>query len=223
MRNNMYKNFEGNINGVIYNDPVEFNKALITSGFDMDEDLIVSYKFVASQDNIEKDKEEPKYISDDTLKYVPESRYIKNVDSESDTLIDDELSEKLKCASNKSEISRNICKRIKDFDSKIESNLLYINELKSDVEKLNEKISSINSQIETFQCANNNYYLNKKYYININDLLEYSGEEISKEKENSCNCGSECKCKEKNKIEDNDTIRVKMDSFDELVEYFLKN
>ena len=147
------------------------------------------------------------------------------------------MENKLKCATNKHDIKRNVCKRISDFINKIEDNLLHINELKSDYKKLDEKMKLIGSQIKTLDDANNNYYLNKEYYTNIKNLLD-TPVDIP---ETKCECKCEpceCKCDNKN---NNDKLSLK-DIYDmspyelakylnkrkiytlaDLVEYFLKN
>ena len=142
----------------------------------------------------------------------------------------------LKCASNKSDIKRNVCKKIVDFGNRIEDNLLHINELKSDYKKLDEKMKLINSQIQTLDDANNNYYLNKEYYTNIKNLLDRPVD--IPETEENCNCGcdsGECKCKDKNTTTLKDIYDMspeelarylnkrKIFTLADLVEYFLKN
>ena len=100
---------------------------------------------------------------------------------------------KLKFASNKSEIERNVYNKIEYFTNLINSNLLQINELKSEFKKLEEEIYLINSQIKTLDNANNNYYLNKEYYTNIAKYLEDEQTPVeTQEKKESCDCGDKC-------------------------------
>lgn len=234
------KKFEGNINGKIYTDEKEFDKALST--LEKTDDMFVSYRYV-SVDGVQ---DEPKLLEnkvnnktaiESNKNYVSESRYVKNINNKKDVELDDELTNAIKCATNKSDIKRNICKKIADFSKKIDDNLLHINELKSEYKKLDEKMKLVNSQIQTLDNANNNYYLNKEYYTNIKNLLDTPVDIPETKEECNCGCdGADCKCKEKNT-----TLTLKdiyeMSPYDlakylnkrkiytlaDLVEYFLKN
>ena len=194
------KKFEGNINGKIYTDEKEFDKALST--LERSDNMYVSYRYVSVPDT----KDEPKLLENKNKNkvaiecnknYVSENQYVRNINNKKDVELDVELTNTLKCASNKSDIKRNVCKKIVDFDNKIEDNLIHINELKSDYKKLDEKMKLINSQIQTLDDANNNYYLNKEYYTNIKNLID-TPVDIPESKE-ECNCGDDCKCNEKSK------------------------
>ena len=238
------KKFEGNINGKIYTDDKEFNKALLE--LEKTDDMFVSYKFTSVPDEsnaVDSSKEidnrpaDVKYAIRCDKNYVSENQYIKNITNEKDVKLNIDLENKLKCATNKHDIKRNVCKRISDFVNKIEDNLLHINELKSDYKKLDEKMKLISSQIKTLDDANNNYYLNKEYYTNIKNLLDTPVD--IPETKCECNCDPcECKCNNKN---NNDKLSLK-DIYDmspyelakylnkrkiytlaDLVEYFLKN
>ena len=195
------KKFEGNINGKIYTDEKEFDKALST--LERSDNMYVSYRYVSVPDDT---KDEPKLLENKSenktaiecnKNYVSENQYIRNINNKKDVELDVELTNTLKCASNKSDIKRNVCKKIVDFDNKIEDNLIHINELKLDYKRLDEKLKLINSQIQTLDDANNNYYLNKEYYTNIKNLID-TPVDIPESKE-KCNCGDDCKCNEKNK------------------------
>lgn len=198
--------FEGKINGIDYTDEKEFFDDL--SKLNKTDDLCVSYKYVSTSDVLD-DKIEQMDNRNfvDYTKYVRDNEYIRNITYKNDVNPDDELINKLKCASNKSEIKRNVYKKLEDFTNLISSNLLQINELKSDYKKLEEKINLINSQIKTLDNANNNYYLNKEYYTNIAKCLEAWIEdepthvEKHEEKEN-CDygdkCCDKCNCNDKN-------------------------
>lgn len=238
------RKFEGNINGKIYTDDKEFNKALFE--LENTDDMYVSYKFTSVPDEsnvVDSSKEidnrpaDVKYTIKCDKNYVSENQYIKNITNEKDVKLNIDLENKLKCATNKHDIKSNVCKRISDFVNKIEDNLLHINELKSDYKKLDEKMKLISSQIKTLDDANNNYYLNKEYYTNIKNLLDTPVD--IPETKCECNCDPcECKCDNKN---NNDTLSLK-DIYDmspyelakylnkrkiytlaDLVEYFLKN
>ena len=229
------KKFEGNINGTIYTDEKEFDKALAT--LERTDDMFVSYRYVSVPDlKIETDQKDATPI-ECNKNYVSERLYVKNINNKNDIELDEELMNRLKCASNKSEIKHNVCKKIVNFDSKIEDNLIHINELKSDYKKLDEKLRLINSQIQTLDDANNNYYLNKEYYVNIKNLLD-TPVDIPEEK---CACGcneGECKCNDQNKnkmptlkdvydMTPYDLARYlnkrKIFTLADLVEHFLKN
>ena len=240
------KRFEGNINGKVYTDEKEFDKALST--LERTEDMFVSYKYVSVPDV----NDEPKLLEntntcktaiDCNKNYVAESQYVKNITNKNDVELDEELVNKLKLATNKSDIKHNVCKKIVDFDNKINANLLNINEMKSDYAKLEEKMNLINNQIQTLDNANNNYYLNKEYYTNIKNLLD-TPVDIPETKEEcgcSCNCnGSSCTCG-KQDDKKSETISLKdvynMSPYDlarylnkrkiftlsDLVEHFIKN
>lgn len=235
------RKFEGNINGKIYTDEKEFDKALST--LERSDNMYVSYRYVSVPDT----KDEPKLLENKNKNkvaiecnknYVSENQYVRNINNKKDVELDDELTNTLKCASNKSDIKRNVCKKIADFGSKIEDNLLHINELKSDYKKLDEKMKLINSQIQTLDDANNNYYLNKEYYTNIKNLLD-TPVDIPETKEDYDNCGcdsGECECKSKNTTPTLKDIydmspeelarylnKRKIFTLADLVEYFLKN
>lgn len=189
------RKFEGNINGKIYTDEIEFNKVI--AEWDGTKDMSVSYRFTYVPDV--KDVSKLSEVKIDKVcnnNLISESEYVKNISNKSEVELDSNLINKLKNASNKSDIELNVCKRITDFDNKISDNLLHINELKSDYKKLDEKMKLINSQIKTLDDANNNYYLNKEYYTNIKNLVN-TPEEVSEIKEESgcaCKCGDNCKC-----------------------------
>ena len=185
--------FEGKINGINYTDEKEFFDDL--SKLKKTDDLCVSYRYVsvpgALDDKIEQ-TDNRNFV--DYTKYVRDNEYVRNITQKNDVNPDDELINKLKNASNKSEIKRNVYKKLEDFTNLISSNLLQINELKSDYKKLEEKINLINSQIKTLDNANNNYYLNKEYYTNITKYLEDELTPVieKQEKKDDCDCGDKC-------------------------------
>ena len=218
------RKFEGNINGKIYIDEKEFDKALLL--MDDKDDMFVSYRYISAPDI----KVNENYVSED--------QYVKNITNKEDVGLDAELVFKLKEASNKSEIKDVVNKKIEEFDSRISSNLLSINNLKSDCAELEEKIKNINNQIRTLDNANNNYYLNKKYYTNIKELIEGPYRSEVKE-ECCCGCGDgKCSCGSENPEEKKTDITTIKEHFNsalnnpnkkdvlsdlsELVEYFLK-
>lgn len=209
------KQFEGNINGKVYTDKNEFDKALLS--LDKTDNVYVAYKYINVPDV--KSSSEPKEIMGDN-NYVSENLYVKNITNKKDIELDDELMSKLKYASNKSSIKETVCNKIASFDSKISDNLLHINELKSDYKKLEEKIKLINGQIRTLDDANNNYYLNKEYYTNIKNLLETVNvsekSEVPETKECGCSCEldcecGQCKCGEHNKCEKKKEESISLD------------
>lgn len=224
------RKFEGIINGKSYTNYDEFNKAL--SLLEDTDNINVSYKYVS----VPETKDEPKITEskiniDCDKNYVSENQYVKSVSDKKDVELDDTLVEKLKSASNKSDIKLVACRKIANFDSMIEDNLLHINELKTDCKKLEEKIKLINSQIKTLDDANNNYYLNKEYYTNIKNLIDTptttNGTETKKE------CG--CKCEKEdttiplNEIYDMAESELEkylnknnIHTISDLAEYFLK-
>ena len=195
--------FEGTINGKVYTDEKEFYYDL--SKLNKTDDLCVSYRYVsvpgALDDKIEQ-TDNRNFI--DYTKYVRDNEYVRNITQKNDVNPDDELINKLKYASNKSEIKRNVYKKLEDFTNLISNNLLKINELKSDYKKFEEKINLINSQIKTLDNANNNYYLNKEYYTNILKYLENSLTPVieKQEEKESCDCEDRCcnKCNCDDKI-----------------------
>ena len=218
------RKFEGRINGKIYTNYDEFNKAL-TEIKDTD-NMSVSYEFVSVPDKAED--------LDCENKYVSENQYVKIITNKKDVELEDDLVEKLKSASNKSDIKNVVYKKIVDFGNRIEDNLLHINELKSDYKKLEEKIKLINNQIKTLDDANNNYYLNKEYYTNIKNLIDTPTPTNNTETKKECSCG--CKCEEDGEILSLDEIcdmaenelekylnKNNIHTISDLVEYFLKN
>ena len=222
------KVFEGNINGKTYTDEKEFNKALFALDSD---DVYVSYRYVTVPNTNKEVKSKDTGIRlPDSEKYVPESQYVKNITNAKEVELDVELTNKLKTASNKSDIRENVYKKINSFDNKISDNLLHINELKSDYKKLEEKIKLIDSQIKTLDDANNNYYLNKEYYTNIKNLLEEpEAVDINKQKEGTCNCdhdcecGGDCKCGKHNKCENKKSDLTSLEELLDIEKYLNKN
>lgn len=241
--------FEGNINGIVYTDEKEFFDVL--SKLKKTDDLCVSYKYVSVPGALDVKVEQTdngnkfqKFVWQtdnrnfiDYTKYVRDNEYVRNIVYKNDVNPDDELINKLKNASNKSEIKRDVNKRLEYFNNLISSNLLKINELKSDYKKLEEKINLINSQIKTLDNANNNYYLNKEYYTNIVKCLEDELTPVEKqEKKESCDCGDKCcdncNCNDKklNISLDEDFAKTPREvlenlniyNLSDLVEYFLK-
>jgi hypothetical protein len=224
------KKFWGDINGKLYTDKDEFDKAL--AALDNTDDICVSYKYVTVMDVAgEITAEDDKSAIECIKNYVSENEYIKHITHKADVELNDNLINRLKSADNKSDIKDVVCNKIMGFDAKIEDNLLHINELKSDYKKLNEKIKLINNQIKTLDDANNNYYLHKEYYTNIKNLVELPDDERKNEgcvyiKENEC---------------DNETItfediynmtpyalaeylkKKKINTLSDLVEYFINN
>lgn len=225
------RKFEGNINGKVYTDEKEFSNAILE--VDDSGDMYVSYKYISVPDIKDESKIVEDNIDKDSDIFVGESQYIKTIINKSE--LDEDLIDKLKIASNKSDIYRNVCNKIEDFDSRIEDNLLHINELKSDYKKLDEKIKLINSQIKTLDDANNNYYLQKEYYTNIKKLVtDNISVETKKEKDNE-DSTCECKCDDNKEIislkkiydmtpQELAKYLNKKNIYDlaELVEYFLK-
>ena len=191
--------FEGKINGINYTDEKEFFDVL--SKLKKTDNLCVSYRYVSVPGALDVNVEQTdngnkfqKFVWQtdnrnfiDYTKYVRDSEYVRNIVYKNDVNPDDKLINKLKNASNKSEIKRDVNKRLEYFNNLISSNLLKINELKSDYKKLEEKINLINSQIKTLDNANNNYYLNKEYYTNIAKCLEDELTPVeTQEKKESC-------------------------------------
>ena len=240
------KKFEGNINGKIYTDKEEFEKALLS--MDDTGDVCVSYKYVSVSDT--NDNSKLTYDTTPIRNYISEDQYVKNITDKKDVDLDDELIFKIKNSNNKSHIKDVVSKKITYFDNKISNNLLHINDLKSDRDKLEEKMIMINNQIKTLDDANNNYYLNKEYYTKIDDqLIETTDASDSKDEnecgcecnnDNECACGcdsNECKCgTDKDKvITINDIYKMspyelvkhfhnkKVYTLGDLVEYFIKN
>ena len=190
------RKFEGNINGKIYTDEKEFNKALLE--WDGKEDMSVSYQYISVPDEIYETKLLDSNLKKECNNFVAESDYVKNVSNKSDVELDSNLINKLKNASNKSDIELNVCKKINDFDNKISDNLLRINDLKADYKKHEENIKLINSQIKTLDDANNNYYLHKEYYTNIKDLFVTPVDVNESKEESGCTCG--CACDDKKEM-----------------------
>jgi hypothetical protein len=196
------KKFEGNINGKIYTDKEEFDKAILS--LDETDDINVSYSYISVFDNKEC------MIKDDS-NYVSENQYVKIINNEDDVIVDDELIDKLKNAPNKSEIKQKVYDKIVEADFHIEDNLLRIKSLESDYRKLGDKIKNLNNEIEfvlgeikKLEDANNNYYLYKDYYTNIKNLLDTITFENIMETNDECDCKcnvNECKCD--NKVKEN--------------------
>ena len=149
------RKFEGNINGKIYTDKKEFEKALLS--MDDTGDVCVSYKYVSVSDT--NDNSKLTYDTTPIRNYISEDQYVKNITDKKDVALDAELINKLKNANNKSHIKDVVGEKITYFDNKISNNLLHISDLKSDRDKLEEKMIMINNQIKTLDDANNNYYL----------------------------------------------------------------
>ena len=241
--------FEGKINGINYTDEKEFFDDL--SKLKKTDDLCVSYRYIsvpgALDDNIEQTDNSNRFQKSvwktdnrnfiDYTKYVRDNEYVRNITQKNDVNPDDELINKLKFASNKSEIERNVYNKIEYFTNLINSNLLQINELKSEFKKLEEEIYLINSQIKTLNNANNNYYLNREYYTNIAKYLEDEQTPVeTQEKKESCDCGDKCcdkcNCNDKNlkTLLDDCLVMTPRDvlenlsnyNLSDLVDYFLK-
>lgn len=223
--------FEGTINGKVYTDEKEFNDAL--AKLDKTDYRCISYRYVsvpgALYDKVEQ-TDNRNFV--DYTKYVRDNEYVRNITQKNDVNPDDELINKLKFASNKSEIECNVYNKLENFTNLINRNLLKINELKSDYKKLEEKINLINSQIKTLDDVNNNYYLNKEYYTNILKYLENSLTPVvekQEEKEN-CDCGNKCNCNKDLKSSCDEFVKtpievlenLKIYNLSDLVDYFLK-
>lgn len=231
------RKFEGLINGKIYTDVNEFSRDLLNLNVDENGNVSVSYSYVTENDSNECDDTDVKKPEI----YISEEQLFKNITNKNDVEPDSNLIDKLKIANNKSDIKNIVCKKIENFNNKIEDNLLHINELKSDYKKLDEKIKLINSQIKTLDDANNNYYLQKEYYTNIKNLVN-TPEETDKVDSvcnvcacGKCNCECEGKCKEKREVISLKDIYEmtpkefskylndnKMYNLADLIEYFIK-
>ena len=232
------RKFEGLINGKIYTDEKEFWRDLLKLNVNESGNVSVSYSYITSNDSNECDDTDVKKSEI----YITEDQLFKNITNKNDVEPDSNLIDRLKIANNKSYIKNIACKKIEDFNNKIEDNLLHINELKSDYKKLDEKIKLINSQIKTLDDANNNYYLQKEYYTNIKNLVDVS-EETDKTDSGCdvcscdvCKCECEGKCKEKiDVLSLKDIYEMspkefykylndkKMYNLSDLMEYFIKN
>lgn len=224
------REFEGNINGKIYRDELEFKKALLLlEEVEEDGETYVSYRYLTSKS---KSDDKPLELECDggDGNYVSESKYVKNINSEKDVELDDDLVNKLKNASNKSHIKETVYRKIDFFENNISDNLSYINSLKSDRKKLEDNIDVINNQIKTLDDANNNYYLHKKYYAKIKNLVEGDYELHPVEVKCDCESNDKCKCN----LDDDNIIyqiqkemeeyldKMNIHNLSELVEYFLK-
>ena len=231
------RKFEGNINGKIYTNEKEFDKALLQ--MDDNGDVCVSYRYVSIPDVNDEPKLKSVDSNNESVKnYVSENEYVKNIADKKDVGLDAELIIKLKNASNKSDIKDVVSKKITYFDNKISNNLLHINDLRSDRNKLEEKMIMINNQIKTLDDANNNYYLYKEYYTKINDLLIETTDASDSKDDHECGCdNNECKCNSEKDVPitiidickmtaDELTKHLnknKINTLGDLVEYFIKN
>ena len=211
------KKFEGNINGKIYTNKEEFDKAILS--LDRTNDINASYRYISISDNKGCIKDDSECENNDKFidcNYVSENQYLKIINNENDAILDDELINKLKYASNKSEIKQDVYDKIVAADYHIEDNLLHIKTLKSDYRKLEDKIKNLNNEIKNLNNemefivgeikklddANNNYYLYKDYYTSIKNLLESTTSENIIETNDECDCKcnvDECKCDNKDK------------------------
>ena len=231
----MVKKFEGKINGINYTNEKDFFDDL--SELNNTDNLSVSYRYVSVPGALDyKIEQTDNRNFVDYTKYIRDNEYVRNITQKNDVNPDDELINKLKCASNKSEIKRNVYKKLEDFTNLISSNLLQINELKSDYKKLEDKINLINSQIKTLDNANNNYYLNKEYYTNIAKYLKDEPTQVVEKKDvkDNCDCGDKCcdkcNCNDKKTLFDESFVktpqevleRIGIYNLSELVDYFLK-
>lgn len=231
------RKFQGVINGKVYADEKEFNKALLE--LDKTDDIYVSYRYVSTPSASDYAKDEPKLEDSknaiEPKNYVSESEYVKHITNKMDVELNDNLINRLKSADNKSDIKDVVYKKIMGFDAKIEDNLLHINELKTDYKKLEEKIKLINNQIKTLDDANNNYYLHKEYYTNIKELVDDTEMEDVKECDmdnNKCECDKDIS-DELITLEDiynmtpyalSEYLKKKnINTLSDLVEYFLNN
>lgn len=244
------KKFKGNINGKIYTNKEEFDKAILS--LDKTDDINVSYSYISVSDNKGCIKDDSKCENDEKHigckeNYVSENQYVKIINNENDVILDDELIYKLKNASNKSEIKQDVYDKIVAADYHIEDNLLHIKSLKSDYRRLEDKIKNLNDEVEfvvgeikKLEDANNNYYLYKDYYTNIKNLLDTTTSENIMETNDECDCKcnvNECKCdnkvKENTLNEDKYTItskdfekflnRYEIYSLPDFVDFFLRN
>ena len=175
--------FEGTINGKVYTDEKEFNEAL--AKLDKTDYRCISYRYVYVPGIFDTDDKEQRDNRNfiEYNKNIDEGQYVRNITNGDDVVPEKHLIDKLKSASNKLEIKNNVCNKIKYYDNKISNNLLHINNLKTEYKKLEEKINIITNQIKTLDDVNNNYYLNKEYYTNIKNELEYSPEQFEKEEQ----------------------------------------
>jgi hypothetical protein len=229
------RKFEGNINGKVYTDVKEFNKALLRMD-DSAEDICVSYRYISVPDSNEMPKLN-KAIKNEVecnKNCVSENQYVKNITDKKDVEIGEELENAIKNASNKSDIRDVVNKKITYFDNKISNNILHIDDLRSDYKNLEDKMEIVNKQIKTLVNANNTYCLNKEYYKNINNLLD--SDVSSSEVKGECVCDS-CKSVDEN----TDTIsfediycmtphefteylkKMKICNLADLVKYFINN
>lgn len=227
------RKFEGNINGKIYTDEKEFDKAVLSlyKMRDNTSNVYVSYKYINVPDD--NDKNESNERDENTSTYVSEKQYVKNINNKKDVDIDADTMNKLKNASNKSEIKNNIKMRIASFDDKISGNLLRIHDLKLEYLKLDEKIKLIDDQIKNLNAANNKYQLNIDYYKNIRNILECEDNKLEEKEECECDCeckGDECKCKDNDVTKDivkkpydipNYLIENNIHTLSDLIDWFL--
>jgi hypothetical protein len=214
------KKFEGSINGKIYTDDEEFDKVL--SEWDNSKDITVSYKYITVPDDVNDTIGLTQSNCDNVCNnFISEKEYIKTISNKNEVVLDNNLIDKLKNASNKLEIFNNICKKIEYFDNRINDNLLHINELNVDCETLERSISNIKEQIKVFNDANNNYYLQKEYYKNIENLLNTPIEDNETKKESVCSC----KCNKDNEVYEkyfNDILKCLSNS-DDITKYLNKD
>lgn len=239
------KKFEGNINGKIYTDKDEFDKAILS--MNRTDDMYVSYSYISVPDNdyLKEDSENNKESIGCENNYVSESEYNKIINDKNDVYPDIELLNKLKCATNKSEIEQNVCDKIVDFDNKIEYNLLQINGLETKrkkfedkIRKFEDKIKLVDGEIEQLDVENNNYNNYKTYYTNIKNLMNEPIETTETNEECVCESNNDCKCEKDIKSTSvyniwgmspnshDDLLKYlkkrNIYNFDDLVEYFLK-
>ena len=81
------RKFEGNINGKIYTDEKEFDKAL--SQIEDTGDVYVSYKYVSIPDVNDEPKLESVDSDNESIKnYVSENEYVKNITNKKDAVLD---------------------------------------------------------------------------------------------------------------------------------------
>lgn len=163
------KKFVGLVNGKSFDNEKDFNDAADKAIKENDGTLSISSYYTYTSDNVEECKDDDKFVS--TNEYYIGTRKPDKVDKDSiEYIVPSELKNRIKTATNKDSIERNLNHHILKLDDQItvfEDKSL---SLQKDIENLQNKLYDVLEELKDFKGR-------KKYYDEIINIINESENE----------------------------------------------
>ena len=163
------KKFVGLVNGKSFDNEKDFNDAADKAIKENDGTLSISSYYTYTSDNVEENKDDDKFVS--TSEYYIGTRKPDKVDKDSiEYIVPSELKNRIKTATNKDSIERNLNHHILKLDDQITTYENQSLSLQKDIENLQNKLYAVVEESKDLKGR-------KKYYDEIINIINESDNE----------------------------------------------